>query len=1030
MIWNFCIRRPVLTVVVFLVIAIFGMHGYFQMPVREFPNVDFPIVSVNVVLQGAEPEVIETEIIEPLEEQINTIEGLKELTSEAREEVATIIAEFELWRDIDVATQDVRDRVDRARRELPDDIEEPIVQKLDPEAEAIMWIALSGDDRWDEVRLTEYADRSIKERLESIRGVGQILLGGERSYAARVRLDPGKLAAHRLTVQDVVDTIRRNNVDIPSGRIESVNREFLIKTEGQFSSPEPINDLIITHRNGAPVRIADVGEAVPGVENDRQTARFREEMAVGIGVVKQSNANTVALANTVRERMARIAEGFPPGLKYEIAMDKSEYVRENISDLVRTIFLATGLVTLVVMGFLRSIRGTIITSLAIPTSLVGGMAAMYAFGFSLNVVSMLGLILAIGIVVDDAIVVLESGYRHMEEGAEPIPAARTGTTEVAFPAIANTLSLAAVFIPVAFTGGLIGRFFFEFGLTVTVTVFVSTFTALTLTPMLCSRLLRVPERHGYLFRLSERQLEALERGYGWLLDRAFRHRAVVVLLALATFGVGIYCFTQLSTEFVPVVDRSSFMIAFETPEGATIRETDRFGQRIEAVLAETPEVAHQFLAIGLARGGGVGKVNEGMAFVHLTPRDQRSRHQAEVMQETRDRIGQVPGGRAYVLEIAAVGPGGAPLQIVLQHPEIEELARQQEAVMAWMRSQPDYIGVNTDLKMNKPQVNVAINRDKASEMGISVSDIANTMRYLLGEPDVSKIERASERYDVITEVIGKGEMVPAALGDLYVRGASGSLVSLGNLVEIEEGVGPSEIHHYNRLRSVTISASNPPDVPLGDALSKLEAHLKTTLPSGFEYTVAGRAQDFQESFYYLTITIIFSVIFIYLVLAAQFESFLHPFTILMTLPLAAIGAFGALYVLKMTFSMFTFIGLIMLLGLVTKNAILLLDYANVLVARGRSVIDAANESARVRFRPVLMTAISTVLGMMPIALGYGAGAEARSSLGVSVAVGMLASTMLTLLVIPVGYTLLDGLRVWLLRLFRRGPRAKVAGAVA
>lgn len=1019
-----------MTVVIFLVIAIFGLYGYLQMPVREFPNVDFPIVSVNVVLQGAEPEVIETEIIEPLEEQINTIEGLKELTSEAREQVATIIAEFELWRDIDVATQDVRDRVDRARRDLPDDIEEPIVQKLDPEAESIMWIALTGDDRWDEVRLTEYADQSVKERLESIRGVGQILIGGERSYAARVRLDPAKLAAHHLTVQDVVATIRRNNVDIPSGRIESTNREFLIKTEGQFSSPGPINDLIITYRNGSPVRIADVGEAVEGVENDRQIARFREKISVGIGVVKQSNANTVALANTVRERIARIAEGFPPGLEYQIAVDKSTYVQENIRDLVMTIFLATGLVTLVVMGFLRSVRGTIITSLAIPTSLVTGMAAMYAFGFSLNVVSMLGLILAIGIVVDDAIVVLESGYRHMEGGAESIPAARTGTTEVAFPSIANTLSLAAVFIPVAFTGGMIGRFFFEFGLTITITVFASTFTALTLTPMLCSRVLRVSERHGYLFRMSERQLQAIERAYGWLLERAFRHRIIVVLVAFGTFGLGIYCFNQLSTEFVPVVDRSSFMIAFETPEGATLRETDRFARQIEAVLRETPEVTHQFLAIGLARGGSIGKVNEGMTFVHLTPRDQRERHQEDIMQEMRERIGQIPGGRAYVLEIAATGPGGAPLQIVLQHPEIDQLARQQEAMMGWMRSQPEFIGVNSDLKMNKPQVNVAINRDKASEMGISVSDIANTMRYLLGEPDVSKIERASERYDVITEVIGKGEMVPAALRDLYVRSANGALVSLGNLVEIEEGIGPSEIHHFNRLRSVTISASNPPAVPLGDALSKLEAHLQKTLPRGFEYMIAGRAQDFQESFYYLTITIIFSVVFIYLVLAAQFESFLHPFTILLTLPLAAIGAFGALYLLGMTFSMFTFIGLIMLLGLVTKNAILLLDYANVLVARGRSVKDAAKESARIRFRPVLMTAISTVLGMMPIALGYGAGAEARSSLGVSVAAGMLASTLLTLVVIPVGYTLLDGLRVWVLGLFRRGSRAGVASATA
>ncbi|MGB2985956.1 MAG: efflux RND transporter permease subunit [Phycisphaerae bacterium] len=1029
MIWNFCIRRPVLTIVVFLIIAIFGMYGYFQMPVREFPDIDFPIVSVNVVLSGAEPEVIETEIIEPLEEEINTIEGLKELRSEAREEVATITAEFELWRDIDVAAQDVRDRVDRARRKLPDDIEEPIVRKLDPEAQAIMWIALTGDERWDEVRLTEYADKSIKERLENIRGVGRIQIGGQRGYAVRVRLDPAKLAAHHLTVQDVVETVRRNNVDIPSGRIESKNREFLVKTQGQFSSAKPLNDLIITYRNGSPVRLADVGEAVDGVESDRRVARFTGEIAVGLGVVKQSDANTVALAGAVLERMSRVAEHFPPGLKYSIAMDDSQYIEENITDLVKTIFLATGLVMLVVLGFLRSGRGTLITTLAIPTSLLAGIAVMHVMGFSLNVVSMLGLILVIGIVVDDAIVVLESNYRHMEEGAESKPAARTGTTEVAFPAVANTLSLAAVFIPVAFTGGLIGRFFFEFGLTVAVTVFASTFTALTLTPMLCSRILRVPERHGRLFRWSEQMFKGLESGYAWLLERAFRHRAITVLIGIAAFAVGIHFFTQLSTEFVPIVDRAQFMIVFETPEGATLGETDGFARQIEAVLAATPEVAHQFLAIGLSRGGGPGKVNEGLAFVHLTPREERERHQVELMQEMRRRLGQIPGGRAYIHEITSVGPGGAPLQMVLQHPDIDELARRQEAVMGWMRTQPEYIGVNSDLKMNKPQVNIAINRDKASQMGISVADISNTMRYLLGEPDISKIERASERYDVITEVVGKGEMVPAALRDLYVRGSNGTLVSLGNLVEIEETIGPSEIHHFNRLRSVTVSASTPPGVALGNALDKLQNYLDENLPRSFDYTVAGQARDFQESFYYLTITIIFSVIFIYLVLAGQFESFLHPLTILMTVPLAGIGAFGALYALDMTFSMFTFIGLIMLLGLVTKNAILLLDYANVLAARGRSIIDAAKESARVRFRPVLMTAISTVLGMMPIALGYGAGAEARSSLGVSVAAGMLASTMLTLLVIPVVYTLFDQLQRWVLRLFRRQPQVERVEAV-
>jgi multidrug efflux pump len=520
-IWNFCIRRPVMTVVIFVVLAIFGGYGYVQMPVQQDPDVEFPVVSVNVVLPGAAPGVIESEIIDPLEAEINTIEGLRTLASTAQEQVATITAEFELWRNIDVAAQDVRDAVERARRLLPVDIEAPIVRKIELGAQAIMWITLTGDERWDAVRMTEYAENVLKQRLETLRGVGQIRIGGRRKYAVRVRLDSARLAAHQLTVQDVVQTVQINNADIPSGRVEGGRREFLIQTRGQFSEAAPMNQLVVAYRNGAPIRIQDVGEVVDGVEDDRQLARFTGQMAVGLGVIKQADANTVQLAASLRRRMAEIEDEFPPGLRYTIATDNSEYIQESIRDLWLTIVMATGLVMFVVLAFLRSGRGTIITLLAIPTSLLIGLAGISVLGFSINVLSMLGLILVIGIVIDDAIVVLERSYLHMEEGAEAEPAARVGTTEVAFPALANTLSLAAVFIPVAFTGGLIGRFFMEFGLTVAITVFASTFVALTLTPMLCSRLLRVPERHGLVFRLSEQMFRGLEWVYRMVLAGPF-----------------------------------------------------------------------------------------------------------------------------------------------------------------------------------------------------------------------------------------------------------------------------------------------------------------------------------------------------------------------------------------------------------------------------------------------------------------------------------------------------------------------------
>jgi multidrug efflux pump len=1010
MIWNFSIRRPVFTLVIFLVIAIFGFYSYYQLPVRENPDIDFPIISVSVVLPGADPEVLESTVVRPLEEEINTIEGITRLTSTAREQAATITAEFELWRDIDVAAQDVRDRVERARRRLPDEVEPPIVRKLDPEARPVIWIALTGDERWNAVRLSTYADEVLKERLEGLRGVGQITIGGERRQAVRVRLDPAGLAAHGITVQEVVDTIRRENVQIPSGRLEGPMREFLIKTRGQFAEAGPLNELIIVERDGRPVRLRDVGEAVDGVENERQLSRFNGELTVGLGVVRLRDANTVELADLVRTRLAEMARDFPPGLAYTIAFDESRYIEESINDLVMTIFLATFLVMIMVLLFLGSIRATLITSLAIPISLLGGLALAQLFGFSLNTLTLLGLILAIGIVIDDSIVVLESSYRQLEAGEEPVTAARIGTAEVAFPSIANTVALAAVFIPVAFTAGLIGRFFFEFSLMVAGTVAISTFTALTLTPMLCSRLLRLETRESAFHRRADKAIDGMSRFFGGALRQALAHRLLTVVSGLLLLILALFLFRQLTTEFVPAVDRSQFMITFETPEGATLEATDRYARQLEQVLADTPEIAHAFLALGLGMGGGPGRVNEGISFVRMVPRSERQRSQEEVIQALRGSLARLPGGMAFPLSPTFGTGTGSPLEIVLQHPDLDELDRQQETVMDWMRQQPEFIGVRSNLRMNKPEIEVIIDRDRAARMGISVSEIGNTLRFLLGEAEISEVERHNRRYAIIMEAAGREEMAPEDLGRLYVRAREGSLVPLDNLVEITEAIGPSEIHHFNRLRAATISSSTPPGVPLGEALARVEEHLRESLPVGFSYELTGQAQDFRESFYYLTIALIFAVVFVYLVLAAQFESFFHPFTILLSIPLAGAGAFGLLWVLGMTFSIFAFIGIIMLVGMATKNAILLIDYTNVLVRRGRSLYEAAREAAGVRFRPVLMTTFSTVLGLMPIALGYGAGGEARAPLGVTVAAGLLAATGLTLVMIPVVHTLVEELR--------------------
>jgi len=727
-------------------------------------------------------------------------------------------------------------------------------------------------------------------------------------------------------------------------------------------------------------------------------------------VIKQRDANTVALADAVVQRMEDISGNFPPGLKYSVAADDSTFIERNIQDLLTTIFLTAFLVVLVVLFFLRTAAGTLVTSFAIPASLLGGLAVAHGLGFSINVLTLLALILAIGIVIDDSIVVLESTYRRMEEGREPADAARTGTGEVAFPSIANTLSLSAVFVPVAFTGGLIGRFFYEFSLTVAATVGISTFTALTLTPMLCSRLLKPPGKKGPLARRAQRLEQGAEDLFVRILATVLRHRVLTVLAGLAVLGAAVFFFLRLTKEFMPPIDRSELMIQFETPEGSTLRYTDRYARRIEKVLADTPQVKHQFLAIGLSQGGGPGRVNRGLVFVRLISRGEREIHQSVLMQKLRGKLADIPGGQAYVLTAGTGFASGASLEVAVQHDDLRELVREQTAVMDWMRRQPEYVGVNSDLKMNKPEIHVSIHRDKALQMGISFAEISNTLRFLLGNVDISEIQRENERFEIIPEITGRGRMVASALRDLHVRRTGGELVSLDNLVALDETTGPSEIHHFNRLRATTISSSTPPGVTTGVALSKLEKHLRETLPAGFDYEVTGQAQDFRESFHYLTIALLFSVVFIYLVLAAQFESFVHPLTILTTLPLAGVGAFGTLWILGMSFNIYSFIGVIMLTGMATKNAILMIDYANVLAARGSSPLDAAQEAARVRFRPVVMTTLSTVLGMLPIALGLGAGGEARASLGVAVASGLLAATFLTLLIVPVVHTFVEGFR--------------------
>ena len=1023
-VWELCIRRPVLTTVATIGLVIAGWIGFDRLPIRQLPDVDFPVVSVFTVLPGASPEVVEREVTEILESEVNTVEGIKTLTSESREEVSSITAEFTLDRDVDVAAQDIRDKVSRARGRLPEDADEPIVSKLDLDAQAILWLSLNSDTHAP-VELSEVADDLVKERLQRLAGVGRVIIGAWKEFAVRVRVDADRLAAHGLTIQDLTAAFDRENVDLPSGRIENVEREFVIRTDAQFPTPESFSEMVIAYREETPVRLGDVAVAEGGIANERTVGRFTGRPTVGLGILKQSKANTVAVADAVKEALPEIRRELPDGFRLEESYDSSIFIRESVDHVRQTLQLGGLLVVVVIFLFLGSLRSTVIPAIVMPTATIATFGLMYFLDFSLNTLTLLALTLAVGVIVDDAIVVLESAYRHMESGEDRLTASRRGTREIAFAVVASSLSLCAVFLPVAFLSGVTGRFFFEFGMTVVGVIGVSTALALTLTPMLCSRYLAVGERASRLARRLGAALERLSEGYRRLLHVALAHRAAVVAIAVVSAGASVWLFGAVGKEFFPEEDRGSFVVATETPEGSTVGHHDRYQQAVEAILLSTPEVRNFASFVGLS-SAGPGEVNSGIIFVRLHPRERRARSQEAVMDDVRRRARRLSGVNVYLLGGSSfVGSRGKPLEFVIQNPDFPALAGASRRFLDAVRETPGFRDVDVDLRLNKPELRVSIDRDKAASLGVSARDVADTLRVLFGGEEVTKFQRGNKRFDVIVQLRDEDRRLPGDVSSVYVRARSGELVPLSNLVLVEEGVGPRSLNHYNRRRSVILDA-NLVGKPLGTALAEVRALADRLLPEGFTTAVAGQTKDFLESSESLGFAFALAVLAVYLVLAGQFESFVHPFTVLLALPLATVGSLLALAAFGMTLNVFSVIGMIMLVGLVTKNSILLVDYANQLRARGLGAREAMEESGRVRLRPVLMTAVTTIFGILPVALGLGAGAESRRPMGVAVALGMTTSTLLTLIVVPVVYTLLDDV---LGRLTRR-PDARRAGEEA
>jgi len=1001
------IRRPVLATVMSLAILLIGGISFTRLPVREYPDVDPPIVSITTFYRGASPSVVETEITDVLEEQLATLEGVKTITSSSLEQGSSITVEFELSRNVEQAANDVRDRVSRIRGVLPREAEDPVIAKVDVNAQPIFWLALTSE-RHSGLELSEVADLILKERLQRLPGVGNVFIGGERRYAMRIWLDPMRMAAHGLTTQDVEEAVRRENAEIPGGRVEGNEREFAVRTRGELVTPEEFADIIVAQRDNGIVRLADVAEVTVGAEDERSAVRYNGKRTVGLGVVKQSKASTLDVAAEVRDALPELRALVPNGMNLDVAYDSSTFIEDSIHEVRETLLIAVALVFLVILVFLKSFRATLIPAVAIPVSIIGTFAVAFVLGFTINILTLLALVLAIGLVVDDAIVMLENVFRHMEMGKPRRQAAFDGANEIGFAILATTISLVAVFVPVAFLTGTVGRLFNEFGLSVAVAVLISGFVALTLSPMLCSRMLKPLHGtgRGWATRSFDAFFQWLDRIYERALRFSLRRRAVVLAAALAFVLLAGGLFRLLPRELVPVEDRGVAFGIVIAPEGSTLDYTDRYMRQIESIVLSRPETAGLFTATGLGFGGP-GRVTNGFAFLRLKPRDEREKSQQEIVRELFPQLLGVPGVLAFVINPPSLGGQftSSEVEYVLQASTYEEL-RGAIGVMMAKGSQLGYlVNLNTDLELNKPQLDITIDRERASGLGVSVTDIGTTLETYLGGRAVSNFKRGAKQYDVITQLKPQGRSTPDIIGQLYLRGRGG-LVQLANVVTVKETAAPKELNHFNRVRSATITASLAPGVSLGTALDALDKIAREELPPQIKRELSGQSREYRDSSTSLYFLFLLAVVFIYLVLAAQFESFLHPLTILLSVPLAVVGAIVSLFVLRQSLNIYSQIGLIMLIGLVTKNSILIVEFANQLRRGGLPIAEAVLQASRIRLRPILMTSFATIFGILPIAIGIGAGGESRRPLGIAVVGGMLFSTFLTLVLVPVVYTIL------------------------
>ena len=999
-----CIKRPVFATVLSLVILLIGLISYTRLSVREYPRIDEPVVSVSVTYRGASAEVVESQVTKPLEDSLAGIEGVEVMTSQSRSESSRSNVRFTLKREPDSAAADVRDKVARARGKLPDTIDEPIIAKVEADSNPVIWIAVQAGSL-SPLEASDYVKRYVQPRLSVLPGAADVRIFGDRQVSMRINLDRTRLAAYKLTVQDVEDALRRQNAEIPAGRIESTAREFTVVAETDVRTPDQFNNIIVANVGGYPVRIRDVGAAAIGAVDERTVSRYKGNPSLNIGVIKQAVANPLDLSKAVRAEVERINEGVPSGMKLVIAYDTSVFIDRSIASVFETIAEAILLVVLVIYFFLRSLRATLIPLVTIPVALIGAFGLMYAFGFTINTLTLLAIVLAIGLVVDDAIVMLENIHRHIEEGMPRMKAAIEGAREIGFAIVAMTLTLASVFAPLAFATGRTGRLFIEFALTLAGAVIVSGFVALTLSPMMCSLLLKHQERHSWLYNVIEGWIAAMTSGYRRLLTATLHARWVVAIAWLAVLGAGALIFTQLKSELAPLEDRGVILGLISAPQGSTPKYTSDQIKPIEEFYSQVPEgAAYQAIA-------GFPTVVDGTAILRLKPWEERTRTQRQIADELRPKFASIPGATAFPNSPPSLGQSfrSTPVEyVVMSQVPYPELQRIVDRFLEEARKYPGVQNLQTDLRLNTPEVRVTINRDKLSDMGIAVDTVGRTLETMLGGRQVTRFKREGEQYDVIVQVASVDRSSPADITDAYVRARDGGMVQLSNLVEVRENVAPQSLNHFNRLRAVKVTATLAPGYAIGDALKAMDDAAKRALPATAQTDLDGQSREFRASGTEIYFTFVLALLFIYLVLSAQFESFINPFVIMLSVPLSMTGALAALWLAGGTLNIYSQVGLVTLVGLITKHGILIVEFSNQLRDKGEPMLQAVIDAATLRLRPILMTTGAMVLGALPLALATGAGAESRTQIGWVIVGGMTFGTFLTLFVVPTAYTLLAG----------------------